>query len=106
VYRWTGREIEKTIHTFAPQGRARFRYFSALRVPELRMQTMKNRWVAGSLRALLPTVRLFAAMFPGQSNCFAFAITKVDALHPWMADATTVDAAWVRGRYEVGGAAG
>jgi len=105
VYRWTEREIEKTIHTFAPEGRARFRYFSALRVPKLRMQTMKNRWVAGSLRALLPMVRLFAAMFPGQSNCFAFAITKVDTLHPWMADATTVDAAWVRGRYEVGGVA-
>jgi SAM-dependent methyltransferase len=105
VYRWTEREIEKTIYTFAPEGRARFRYFSSLRVPESRMQTMKNRRVADSLRALLPAVRLFAAMFPGQSNCFAFAITKANELHPWMADAATVDAAWVQGRYVIGGEA-
>src|ERR1700754_1642004 len=44
VYRWTKREIEKTIHTFAPEGRARFRYFSALRVPESRIRKMKNRF--------------------------------------------------------------
>jgi SAM-dependent methyltransferase len=101
VYRWTEREIEKTICTFAPEGRAAFRYFSALRVPEERMQSMKNRFVAGCLRSLLPLVRVFAALFPKQSNCFAFAITKVEALHPWMVDDATVDGKWVRGRYTV-----
>ena len=48
IHRWTEREIEKTVHTFAPEGRAEFRYFSALRVPKRRMQSMKNRLVAGS----------------------------------------------------------
>jgi SAM-dependent methyltransferase len=103
IYRWTEREIEKTIRTFSPAGRAGFRYFSALRVPQERMQSMKNRLVAGSLGALLPVVRLFAKVFPGQSNCFAFAITKVRELHPWMVDEGTVDAEWVGRRYAVVG---
>jgi SAM-dependent methyltransferase len=103
VYRWTEREIEKTIRTFSPVGRAGFRYFSALRVPKERMRSMKNRLVAGALGALLPVVRLFAALFPRQSNCFAFAITKVEELHPWMVDEATVNAEWVAQRYEVGG---
>jgi SAM-dependent methyltransferase len=103
VYRWTEREIEKTIHTFNPAGRARFRYFSALRVPQVRMRSMKNRLVAESLRALLPVVRLFAKVFPRQSNCFAFAVSKVGELHPWMVDEGTVDAEWVGRRYAVDG---
>jgi SAM-dependent methyltransferase len=106
VYRWTEQEIEKTIHTFAPEGRAQFRYFSALRVPKERMRSMKNRLVAGTLSALLPAAQLFATVFPKQSNCFGFAITKVETLHPWMKDGVSVDAEWVRRRYAVGGIAG
>ncbi len=101
VYRWTEREIEKTIHSVAPEGRAGFRYFSALRVPEGRIQSMKNRVVAEALRAVLPGVRLIATMFPRQGNCFAFAVTKVRELHPWMKDYGSVDADWVRERYSV-----
>jgi SAM-dependent methyltransferase len=101
VYRWTEHEIEKTIHSVAPEGRAGFRYFSALRVPEGRIQSMKNRMVAGMLRTVLPGVRLIAALFPKQGNCFAFAITKVRNLHPWMKDEVTVDEDWVRRHYSV-----
>jgi hypothetical protein len=66
---------------------------------------MKNRLVAGALGVLLPAVRLFAKIFPGQSNCFAFAVTKAGELHPWMVDEATVDAAWVGRQYAVGGLA-
>jgi SAM-dependent methyltransferase len=103
VYRWTEREIEKTIRTFSPAGRVEVRYFSALRVPKERIRSMKNRLVAGSFAVLLPAVRLFARAFPGQSNCFAFAVRKVRKLHPWMVDEATVDAEWVGRRYAVGG---
>jgi SAM-dependent methyltransferase len=101
VYRWTEHEIEKTIHSVAPAGRAGFRYFSALRVPEGRMRAMKNRMVAGTLQAVLPGARLIAALFPQQGNCFAFAITKARELHPWMKDEVTVDADWVKRHYAV-----
>ena len=50
IYRWTEREIEKTIRTFNPAGRAEFRYFSALRVPKKRIRSMKNGLWRGRLR--------------------------------------------------------
>lgn len=108
VYRWTEHEIEKTIQTYAPIGRARFRYFSALRIPKERLRSMKNRFAAGMLQMLLPAIRLFAAVFPRQSNCFAFAITKPEIpgdLHPWMAvrkGEVGLDEGWVESRYAVG----
>jgi len=101
VYRWTEREIEKTIHSAHPEGLAKFRYFSSLRVPEGRIQSMRNRVVAGVLRSLLPGARLIARLFPKQGNCFAFAITKTRSLHPWMKEDGTVDADWVKERYSV-----
>jgi SAM-dependent methyltransferase len=109
IYRWTEHEIEKTIQTYAPTGRARFRYFSALRVPKERMRSMKNRFAARALQMMLPAIRLFAAVFPRQSNCFAFAITKAEIagdLHPWMVvreGAAGLNEEWVRRRYTVGG---
>ncbi len=103
VYRWTEREIEKTIRAFNPAGRPRFRYFSSLRVPADRIEAMKNRMGARTLKALLPAARLFAKAFPQQSNCFGFAITKTEELHPWMANEKSVDADWVGRRYEVVG---
>jgi SAM-dependent methyltransferase len=101
VYRWTEREIEKTIHAYAPEGRAEFRYFSALRVPADRIWMMKNRVAAVALRALLPVVKVLAKVFPSQSNCFAFAVSKVKELHPWMKSETEVNEKWVRERYTV-----
>lgn len=108
VYRWTEREIEKTIKAGAPAGRARFRYFFALRLPKERIRSMKNRQVARALSLLLPAARLFALTFPKQSNCFAFAITKPDGpddLHPWMVvreGQVEVNQEWVKKRYAIG----
>lgn len=105
VYRWTEREIEKTISTCAPLGRSRYHYFYALRVPEERLNAMKNRWVARAVWLLLPALRLLTALFPRQTNCFAFAVEKLQLprdLHPWLRlqnGAPTVNAEWVKERY-------
>lgn len=105
VYRWTEREIVKTLSTFAPVGRPRLEYFYALRVPEERLAAFKNRWVVGSVRALLPVLRLFTALFPRQCNCFAFALEKPQwprDLHPWLAlrdGQPVLREDWVRARY-------
>jgi hypothetical protein len=62
---------------------------------------MKNRVAAVALRALLPAVKVLAKVFPSQSNCFAFAVSKVKELHPWMKSETEVNEKWVRERYTV-----
>jgi ubiquinone/menaquinone biosynthesis C-methylase UbiE len=112
IYRWTEREIEKTIATFDPRGRARHHYHYGLRVPEERLRAMKNRVAATAVRVLLPALRVLTALFPRQANCFAFVIEKVQLprdLHPWLALAEgrpRIRADWVRKRYGDFGAAG
>jgi SAM-dependent methyltransferase len=105
VYRWTEREIEKAISTYAPLARPRLHFFYALRVPEERLKAMKNRLAAGAVRALLPLLRIFTAVFPKQTNCFAFAVEKAELprdLHPWLlmqGGQPVVNEAWFRQRY-------
>jgi hypothetical protein len=87
VYRWTEREIEKTIASFAPWGKHRFIFRYALRVPWRRLRIMRSKIFLFAVRAFLPVLRIFFALFPKQSNCFAFIILKpripVD-LYPWL----------------------
>ena len=105
VYRWSEREVEKVIRAWEPRGLPRIRYFYSLRVPHGRIAAMKNRWASRTLRALLPLVRLFTKVFPRQSNCFAWLVTKIEVprdLHPWleMADGKPVfSVAWARRHY-------
>ncbi|MCU0247493.1 MAG: class I SAM-dependent methyltransferase [Bryobacter sp.] len=106
VYRWTEREVEKTVNCGAPLGRSRVHYFYALRVPEARLKGMKNRVAASTLRILLPLLRIFTAIFPRQCNNFAFAVEKLQLpgdLHPWLAwegGAPVLNRAWVEAHYD------
>jgi len=87
VYRWTEREIEKTIASFAPWGKHRFIFRYALRVPWRRLRIMKSRIFLFAVQTFLPVLRIFFALFPKQSNCFAFVILKPQIpkdLYPWL----------------------
>jgi len=105
VYRWTEREVEKTISSFAPWGRHRFLYRYALRVPWARLKRMKNRLFYSLIRLLLPLLRLLFRLFPRQANGFAFVVVKSrvpEDLHPWLRvndDGLVLNEDWVRSRY-------
>jgi len=105
VYRWTERELEKTLSAYAPLGRPQLRFFYALRVPEERLAAMKNRFAAGTLRRMLPLLRVLTFLFPRQANCFAFLVHKLQLprdLHPWLTMDNGVPAIrreWVAARY-------
>lgn len=87
VYRWTEREIEKCIKSFAPYCKQNFKYFYGTAFPST-PELEKN----GNLKFLLlklakPFYTLFAKIFPKQQNLFAFYITKPkipEDLHPWL----------------------
>ena len=87
VYRWTEREIEKTIRSFSPWGEPRFLYRYALRVPWARLRAMRNKAFFLLVGSLLPLLKFFCFCFPKQSNGFAFAVVKpripADVL-PWL----------------------
>src|SRR5437868_6661499 len=76
VYRWTEREIEKTIFSFCPWGKPRFVYRYALRIPWGRLRMMNNRIFFWVVKVFQPLLRFFFWCFPKQANGFAFVILK------------------------------
>jgi hypothetical protein len=106
VYRWTEREVEKTVASFAPHARHRFHYFREFEVPDVLVATARGP--RGTLlRLARPVVAGVARALPRQANLFAFAVEKPRLpadLQPWMRleDGEAVpDPAVVGRRYEV-----
>ena len=88
IYRWTEREIEKTIQSYAPCFKHRYIYRYGTALPctlELEKKWhLKNHLV----RLLSPLYKIFVKIFPKQQNLFAFYIDKPvfdpDLLFPWL----------------------
>lgn len=86
VYRWSEREVEKTVASFAPHARHRIHFFREFELPEALVASDRSTRVA-VLRAATPFVSAITRVLPRQANLFAFAIEKPrvpDDLQPWM----------------------
>jgi ubiquinone/menaquinone biosynthesis C-methylase UbiE len=78
VYRWTEREIEKTIRSYAPQLQHEFYYNYGLLIPEKIYSSKKNKLI-------LPLIRFFFILFRKQRNLFSVLITKDSSkVQPWI----------------------
>ena len=87
VYRWTEREVEKTIASHAPHARHRILFFHELEVPFSVLELSGGRMRRAAARIALPALRLLAKIAPSQANLFAFAVVKPDLprdLQPWL----------------------
>ena len=103
VYRWTEREVEKTIASFAPHLRHRIHWFREFELPVV-LLTLDRDPRARLLRVAAPVVAAVTRVLPRQANLFAFAIEKPDPerdLQPWMAAADVPDAAAIGRRYTI-----
>jgi SAM-dependent methyltransferase len=104
VYRWTEREVEKTIAANAPHATHRFRYFREFELPESLLDMRRNRLAALAVRAAKPVVTAITRAFPSQGNLFAFVVLKPRLpadLHPWLRQEgaeVVPDAEWMRRR--------
>ncbi|MBA7464858.1 hypothetical protein ES707_00016 [subsurface metagenome] len=84
IYRWTEREVRKTIASYDPSRLLNVRFFYELRVPVQRY-AKSGTWLLRSIGyAIDPLSRLISRLAPGQCNEFAFAILKGDKVHPWI----------------------
>ena len=86
VYRWSEREVEKTVASFAPHARHRIRFFREFELPEALVEIDRGAR-AGVLRLARPVVTGITRVLPRQANLFAFAIEKPRLpadLQPWM----------------------
>lgn len=87
VYRWTEREIEKTIHSFNPIAEHNFSYNYGSAYPCTPQLELKNGLKVGILFLLQPIYYFFAKIFYKQQNQFAFFVEKVgqdNNLFPWL----------------------
>lgn len=86
VYRWSEREVEKTVASFAPHARHRIRFFREFELPEAVVDADRSGR-ATVLRLARPVVTGLTRVLPRQANLFAFAIEKPRLpadLQPWM----------------------
>jgi hypothetical protein len=85
VYRWTEREVEKTIASYAPHVKHVFAYAHGFGTP---CQSNASAGVGINLkRLLLVAYRFFVLLFPSQQNLFACRIDKPTIpkdLQPWI----------------------
>jgi SAM-dependent methyltransferase len=103
VYRWTEREVEKTVASFAPHARHRFHYFREFEVPDVLVATARGP--RGTLlRLARPVVAGVARALPRQANLFAFAVEKPRLpadLQPWMVAVDEPDEDVIAERYTI-----
>ena len=76
VYRWTEREIEKTIQAYAPYCEHNYIYRYSMTFPSTTMLEKKSNYKILFLISLQPFYRLFVRIFKKQQNLFAFFIKK------------------------------
>jgi SAM-dependent methyltransferase len=88
VYRWTEREVEKTIASAAPHARHQFIWFHKLELPLSIFEVVGGRpMLARTMRLLQPAVRFAVRATPQQANLFGFAVLKPRLprdLQPWV----------------------
>lgn len=84
IYRWTEREIFKTVASFDPARAPNIRFFYDFRLPLRRFAQEGSRAMLGLASAVEPVSRLISKAVPSQCNEFAFAIFKNGKVHPWI----------------------
>lgn len=87
VYRWTEREIEKCIKSFAPHFIHKFIYRYGTAFPALASLEEKAKLKLYFLKGARPLYNLFIKVFPKQQNLFAFYIKKPsnqEDIFPWI----------------------
>jgi SAM-dependent methyltransferase len=100
VYRWTEREVRKTLAAYDPTGEPRVRCFYDLRVPGRGAARLRSAPVRLMASAAVPVARTVLRLVPRQANAVAVVADKLDPrtdLHPWLdvgEGNVRADAAW------------
>lgn len=84
IYRWTEREVIKTIASFDPVRPPVAQFFYDLRLPIQRFSESGFTLLRAAAIALEPLSRAIASIAPKQCNEFAFVVTKRAEPHPWI----------------------
>jgi len=106
VYRWTEREVTKTIASYAPHAKHDIVFHYDLKFPFSSLVDRHSIYLITAI-ALYPFVKLASKLFPKQSNLFAFVIKKPSLpqeLFPWLKleeNNVVLNRSWIEKRYDV-----
>ncbi|WP_154739071.1 class I SAM-dependent methyltransferase [Hyphomicrobium album] len=94
VFRWTEREVEKTVRAYAPHEKPVIEYSYGYAIPLQRLSMSKRPFLRllGQIAAL--ATGFAEVVFPRQGNLFSFVIRRGGELQPWLrtaADGPQVD---------------
>lgn len=84
IYRWSERDVEKTVRSYAPQHKPVLRFFYGLELPMARLRSSNRPLARIGLTLLIPLVKLLSIVLPRQGNEFGFVIEKRGELQPWL----------------------
>lgn len=87
VYRWTAREVEKTINSFAPHARHQFEFYPVLRIPWRTLAIHRNKLWSLVVKLAQPVLVSLSYAFPCFTNNIGFLVLKPalpQDLQPWL----------------------
>ena len=100
VYRWTEREFEKVINSFAPTHKHAFFYEYGFSVPAQRFAMARNRLYRFVGFAISKLTKIAEFVLPRQGNQFAFGVLKNVQLQPWLTPELRFDEAFLSNKYD------
>jgi SAM-dependent methyltransferase len=105
VYRWTEREIVKTISSYAPEAGTDIRFVHRMRVPWAQLRHRTNGALHSVVWLAQPALKALELCLPSQTNSFAAIVLKPElprSLHPWLrqdGDTVRLDEQWLAARF-------
>jgi len=106
IYRWTEREVIKTISSYSPYAAPRVLWYHEFAPPIANLRGRKSAKGLLILYAAYPALWLLTRLFKGQCNFFAFAVLKPDLskeMFPWLkleSGKPTIDRDWVETNFK------
>lgn len=102
VYRWTEREVHKTLASCDPTGPVRLRHFHGLRLPDERLAMSRSRAKRLAGRVLGAAAEVVVRLAPRQGNEYAFWAGRPTDTWPWLVrhgDDVAFDHDWAARHY-------
>lgn len=100
IYRWTEREFEKVVNSYAPSHQHKFFYHYGYGVPWERFAMSRNPLLRLAGRTLPPLAGFATKLLPKQGNQFAFGVLKNVRRQPWLTDSLAFKADYLANKYD------
>lgn len=100
VYRWTEREFEKTVYSYAPTHRHTFFYEYGFNVPAQRFAMARSPLLRAAGRLLAWLAKIGVAVMPRQGNQFAMGVLKNTSRQPWLLESLQFDPEYLAHKYD------